>query len=401
LIKRSTPIYLYCVYDEIFELIKSLGFKNVYSLDLNLPISIGDFIVTPRQALDADVDSLFQVQVAGINILNVVDSWIDSTTLLRLEKLGPWDLIMWPFQTMQEIEVLSPKRLLNEKVEIPHEWIDQLRTLKPKNLIPSSCQFIQEDWSWYQNAFFPISYKDFIKKLNDKIPSTHVFKLNPGCSITMDKKSMTAGPPLEFVKPIGNQDVDYHYKPYLQPIPTSEIAKKFPSLCIDKTKAVFDFCQSELIERYQSLPQASDGYFEKERVWRLLVFDHEGKSKCFDYKLKGNHAQLIGNDFLICSETSFQNDSELKKTSSYTIGWLTEIPIAKLYGALKEGEALNSIYVRINDCIFADSIEAEIKLADVMEDPLLRCLFSGQAGSYQMAQLKRIRSSNQFCNLKS
>ena len=53
--------------------------------------------VVPREAMDAEVDSMFQVRAAGLNVLNVVDSWIDDAALARLVAEKPWDLVLWPF----------------------------------------------------------------------------------------------------------------------------------------------------------------------------------------------------------------------------------------------------------------------------------------------------------------
>ena len=76
------------------------------------------------------------------------------------------------------------------------------------------------------------------------------------------------------------------------------------------------------------------------------------------------------------------------------IGWLTEVPIAKIYAALELGEALTSMYIRINDAVFQDEIENEIQTTDVVEDPLIKCLFTNIFGAYQKAQLKRLKPSN-------
>lgn len=53
------------------------------------------------------MDSMFQIKAVGLNVLNVVDSWIDPTALIELAHDAPWDMVLWPFQTMREIEVLS------------------------------------------------------------------------------------------------------------------------------------------------------------------------------------------------------------------------------------------------------------------------------------------------------
>ncbi len=74
------------------------------------------------------------------------------------------------------------------------------------------------------------------------------------------------------------------------------------------------------------------------------------------------------------------------------LGWTTEIPISKLYAALELGESLTSMYMRINDTVFDAAIEDEIGRAEVVDDPLIRCLFNDVFGAYQAAQLRRLQA---------
>jgi hypothetical protein len=76
--------------------------------------------------------------------------------------------------------------------------------------------------------------------------------------------------------------------------------------------------------------------------------------------------------------------------SDAALGWTTEIPAAKLYAALASGESLTSMYMRINDTVFDAETERALADADVVDDPLIRCLFSSTFGAYQAAQLKRL-----------
>ena len=59
-------------------------------------------------------------------------------------------------------------------------------------------------------------------------------------------------------------------------------------------------------------------------------------------------------------------------------------------GALQRGEALTSMYLRVNDTVFDPATEAALEQAEVIEDPLIRCLFNGVFGAYQAAQLARL-----------
>lgn len=370
---KSTPIYIYCIFEELFEIIKELGFTEVYPLWIDKVVKIGTIEVIPRRALDVEVDSIFQITAAGLNVLNVVDSWIDHETLERLAKATAWDMIIWPFQTMRELEVLAPSRAVTASRELPPEWLEQLKILKPKYIVPSSCQFRFEDWSWYNKKFFPITYKQFNKEIQSLLPEAKVVRLNPSVSIELFHDSLNLALPLEWMRSIGEQDVDYEYTESLKLPTTAEIAKHFQALSLAQAEKVFAYCELGLIEKYHSMELSPNSYFEKSRHWRLSVYDHNGNEKSFHYQIHGKDIQLI---------------AELKEP----ISWLTELPLAKLYAAIEQGESLTSMYFRVNDMVFSSAVEDQIKEVDPVEDPLIRCLYNGAFGSYQKAQLKKIKN---------
>ncbi len=372
LIDRSTPIYMFCVFDEMFDLIRQLGFTEVYSLDLNIHIQVGPFEVIPRVALDADVDSLFQIKAEGLNILNVVDSWIGDATLGLLARSAPWDLLLWPFQTMRELEVIAPSRSQPASQDLPEEWIKQLQILNPRFLVPSSCQFIQEQWSWYNHAFFPISYKKFASKMEALLPQTQVVRINPSVSYLLTADSFELSSPISWIELVGEQMVDYDYQPSLKAPPTSEVAKHFEDLSREQKEYLLDYCRIGLIEKYLTLESDPDSFFAQNRIWELLLYSQDGSCVKFQYKIKGNIIELLA-----------QSGGEPS--------WCTEVPAAKVYAALTQGESLTSMYVRINDREFSPDIVADLRNVDIGEDPLIRCLFTGNFASYQKAQLKMIR----------
>ena len=373
LLKRDTPIYMYCQFEELFSWIRELGFSNVHSIEIGKTISIGSIEVTPHRALDADVDSIFQIRAGSVNVLNVVDSWIDDTTLAKLSGISPWDMVLWPFQTMRELEVLAPSRAKPAPAELPEEWIEQLKILKPRFLIPSSCQFRMEEWSWYNHAFFPISYVEFKTQMTETLPGCQIVRLDPGVSVTLSKNSLEASAAIPWIRPIGDQSVDYEYKKDLKPPSTAEISQKLTALTSAQAERVSRYCRQELPKKFESMDQLPDPYFQKKRLWQLSVYDHRGYAENFLYSIEGNRIESVS-------------------ASKEDLAWLTEVPAAKLFAALESGEALTSMYMRINDRIFSDSIEKEIQDADIMEDPLIHCLFTGAFGSYQKAQLDLIKA---------
>ena len=369
LLDRATPLYIYCIFEELFDMVRQLGFTQVHALRLDQPVEVGAFQVVPREAMDADVDSMFQVKAAGLNVLNVVDSWIDDATLAKLAGEGPWDMVLWPFQTMRELEVLTPSRAAAAPPELPEEWLPQLRALKPRYIVPSSCEFLQEPWSWYNRAFFPISYAQFAREVGAALPDAQVVRLDPSVSVRLDATSLRPAPPLGWVIPVGSQEVDYVYEGNAAPPSTAEIARHFAPLTAPQQARVMAFCREELIEKYGETEAASD-YFERPRIWQLSVYDHAGRRTRFRYRLDAGGAS--------------------HDEGGAPLGWTTDVPAAKLYAALELGESLTSMYMRINDAVFDADIERELARAEVVDDPLIRCLFGESFGAYQAAQLRRL-----------
>jgi hypothetical protein len=372
LLDRATPLYIYCIFDELFDMVRELGFTNVRPLGQNQPVTVGPFEVIPREAMDADVDSMFQIKAGGLNVLNVVDSWIDDTTLPALVAQGPWDMVLWPFQTMREIDVLTPSRVVAAAPALPDEWIPQLRALAPRYVVPSSCQFRQEPWSWYNRAFFPISYAHFMREVTAALPGTTVVRLDPSVSVRLDAVSLQPAPPLDWVIPVGEQNVDYRYEGNAAPPSTADIARHFAPLSREQRARVEHFCEVELIARYADVDEGASDYFGQPRVWELAVYDHAGQATRFRYRLTPGAA--------------WRDDG------AGPLEWTTEVPAARLHAALEEGEALTSMYVRINDIRFDAATETQLTDMDVdaVDDPLIRCLFSDTFGAYQAAQLRRL-----------
>ena len=336
-LKRDIPIYMFSVHKEIFALLREIGFKNIYSLELNKTVTIGKFKITTRPALDKDVDSIFHIEANGINILNVVDSWIDWDTLKVLAKTK-WDMILWPFQTMREIDVLCPEMAEPASRELPPEWIEQLKTLNPRYIVPSSCQFIQEEWSWYRQAYFPISYRQFEKEMKLTLPNSKVIRMNPGTAVLLANNSIEPTKNLDWITAVGFQDVDYDFSENIKIPTTKEIAQNFPSITEEQAERVYKYCQS----------------IKPETSWKLSVYNHQGEVKDFYYP-----------------------------NQNAKIHWFTEVILTKLYAALELGESLSSMYLRIKT--------AEIEAVDIMDDPLIHCLFNDNRFGYQKAQLKKLR----------
>lgn len=421
-LSKTTPVFLYCVHQELFEMIRKLGFTDVRALRVDQTETVGPFSITPRRALDDRTDTIFEITTSDCKILNVVDAQLDAETVAQLAKSAPWDLVLWPFQVMRESEVLAPTRVepdaifadaivtdanqesrlstssqqLQKSTQVfPTEWTEQLQRLQPRAVVPSSCQFIHEEWSWYRNFFFSYSYREFQNYLAQILPLTKVTRLNPGCALEWAQKQFQPTEPLPWITPVGPQDVDYKLSPE-QPIPdTSAIAQKFPALSPLQLQRILLFCKSEIIKRYQLIGPPEDIYFQKPRLWRLSIFDHLGQPSHFYYQLRDEEMTVVKIiDVEITPITkSYVTDSPNSADQLKNIAWTTEISTHKLYSALENGESLSSLYLRINAHRFSEKIEGEMREVNHLDDPLLRALYNGDALSYHRAQLKRLQKS--------
>src|SRR5690606_2583141 len=152
----------------------------------------------------------------------------------------------------------------------------------------------------------------------------------------------------------------------------SEIAMKFSPLTEEQSAKVYEYCLAGILEKYNSLEACEESYFESPRRWKLSVYDHLGEARDFYYDVKS--------DALV--KASHGGDA---------VAWSTEVSVAKFYGALEAGETLTSMYLRVNDFPFSRDLKEELSMVDIVNDPLIRCLFSGSVSAYQAAQLKRLQ----------
>ena len=400
---RTTPVFIFCRFEKMQSLLRELGFQKVQNLELDSPLELGPFKVTPRRAAQLDIDSLLQIQVGELNILNVVDSEIDPETMSLLRGEPRWDLILWPFQVMRETEVLDPRRALSLPVRnILVEMAAQIKLLRPRFLVPSSCQFQMENGSWYNQAFFAVSYQEFSEVLKeillDDCPS--IIRMNPGVGYELSSHSLLRLPNLEWVQPVGEQDLDYSYDAKLVAPSTSEIARRMPALTDLQRLTLKNYLSVTLPLRYHEIGPPGGLYFNRKVQWELRTYDDLGCATSHWYEI--NEEQLRMRSAPIPASQPVSNGLDLdmarRRATAAVVAtparWRTDISEYKLLSAFESGEALNSIYLRVNDCEYDRETEEKLKCADVMMDPLIRCLYDGVFGSYQEGQLCRIRESD-------
>lgn len=393
LLNRRIPIYLYCHDNELFQMIESLGFETVQSLELNRKYKIGSFEITPHRALDADVDSVFQIQVGDLNILNLVDAWLDPTTLELLARQNPWDLVLWPFQNLKELDVLSPSRaswgtarLAGQAPEtIPPEFLEHLGSLNPRFLVPSACQFRHEDWSWYNQALFPITYLDFQRYIEQNLPACSVIRMNPSQSFLLGKDTFCQIDPLSWVIPVGPQDVDYTPAYEKTPPTAAHMASHFPPLPREHRQLVLNYCRLGLADRLSKDELLTDSFFRVPRIWKLIIYGNDYKKSVFTFEICKGRIHLIAESL----DHSDLASREVKDPRP--CAWQTEVSEFKLYSCLETGESLTSMYLRINDCVFESDVEQDLTGVDLLIDPLVQSLFSHSPLEYQRAQLRRIQ----------
>ena len=117
LLNRSIPIYLYSSSPEYFELLEEMGFLRIQRIRVGDVIECGGARIQVHEAEDSEMDCIFSFSWLKYKILNCVDSWIPAKTFEELRMIH-WNLILWPFQKFQEVEVLAPRLLQWESPSI-------------------------------------------------------------------------------------------------------------------------------------------------------------------------------------------------------------------------------------------------------------------------------------------
>ena len=167
-------------------------------------------------------------------------------------------------------------------------------------------------------------------------------------------------------------------------MPTAQIAKNLPKISLDEKKQIDNFCKEQIPLKFEKNLDASaeDSFWKGEsKKWKLIVYSELAKQKSYFYKIEDG--KIFSIDYI--------HDFELD--------WLTEITEYKLYSALNNGESLTSLYIRINDIKLNDKAEINLQDIDLLEDPLLQCLYNEDIAQYQRRQLIQIRESkNDFRN---
>lgn len=380
---KNTPIYMYCVHDEIFALLRELGFSKVFRMEHGQKVQINDILVCAYPALDFDIDCVLHIQHQNMNILNVVDSWIDWDTHQELCGLCEWDLVLWPFQSMRELDVLSPQYALAPSLEMPPEHLQQIRELKAKYVLASSCQLKFEEWSWYNTYFFPITYQKFAEQISTEIADTKCLQLLPGQSLFCQKLDdqkfeLHESDALSWIACAESdlnhlKTLDYVYLEKTQISSTAEIAERFPALQEEEKTQVFDFLKNEMPRIYAmlNLEISEQDYFFTRRHYSLKIYDPNFVVKTFYYKLDAGKMQY--------SEDVLQG-----------VDWHCEISAYKLLCALSRGESLSSIYLRVDSKALGFREDLQGSEADVLQDPLIQVLYTNQFANYQKYQLKNI-----------
>ena len=377
LIDRNTAIYLHCEDLEAVDFLNKMGFQNVHLIKPFQKLNLAGLEIQTWPALN-EVDIVIQLTYQNIQILNVVDSWLHPETLADLIKIH-WNLILWPFQLMREIEILTPHRFLGQTDEYPVEPQNQLSQFQTQAVVPSSCQFIFKEFgvekNWQNQFYFGFSYQKFSNLMQQLNPAAAIYRLDPGQSVLVNSQDIKKADSISWIRPMDNKTVDYEFNPDIIIPQMNGYIGHLLSVEIDQIK---NFCENGLIQYFDENGLELFHYFPKGFIWNLQVVGDWQQSYYFQFvadrkNQHGFQVQLV------------------RPVTDSKVQWLTEISAYKLHSALNRSESLSSLEIRINDrnWLWSEGDEfSDLNSPDVVEDPLLGILYSSGELSYQRAQLK-------------
>jgi len=126
------------------------------------------------------------------------------------------------------------------------------------------------------------------------------------------RNSLKDSTELCWIKPIGDQDVDYQYDPDFVPPSTADITKHIMPLESRESDFVTEYCILGLLTTFSSLEPTTEPYFQKSIFWQLRTYDHLGNAEIFNYKISGSKIELVEEDLRLSNPRLADRNSESK-----------------------------------------------------------------------------------------
>lgn len=375
-LNRQISIYLYSpIHSRIFSLIKSLGFINVFPLEVFTSYEVKDIKVQIWPALENDIDCVLSIHSCDTHILNVVDAWLPSGILPQLQRYN-WDLVLWPFQYMRELNVLSPDRFKQCIQSILPEHVEQLTKLQMSYLVMSSCQIKMQGDSWLNQHYFSLSYRQFMDQLQPLLSKTKIIKLNPGQGIggfgTAEVGSRVALNYLSLLTP--DAESEYFFNPLLVAPSLATLSPGMGQLSIAEKLFLQNFIKYALSNLLNLLKWDAESLFMAEQfTWQLITYDQRGNATSY-YFIRA------------------RNEFYLSSSPPTSVDWVTEIAETRGYQALTKGYPLTCLNLQIARAPLSKRGEAYLQEAyQLMEDPLIKVLYTANPLRFFDFQYAQIR----------
>lgn len=373
---RDTEIYIYSKFSEAVTLLLSLGFRKVRLLDEGFSLAIGDFLVSGHQSQYPDVDQIYEIEVEGLRILNLVDSFPGEASVEYFSK-NKYDLLITPFQCMRELEILCPQIELDSSVQSA-DPLQKINILNARYVLAGACQFKFEKWSWLNFHYFKNSYAAFRNAVISSIPFAQPLQLAPLKTMIFNNKELTLEAPRpECIHNSANQaeseDYDFNLN---SPVPTtSEVSQHFIHVSDVEFLSLVRFLETILVETYSNLESSDSPYFAGTWNYSITLWNGPNQQVNKYYEVSGSLMELLDK-------------------APAEVHWRSEIVASKLLGAISGLETLSSLYLRLNDPRNEFAPRKDIQFVSPIEDPLIRVLFDDKPFSYQKSQLKILTSRN-------
>lgn len=228
LFNRETPIYFFGGTDEEIGALKAIGFKTVVKLKLNRSQKVNDLVVTPIDNVMGETECGFLTQSERFSVLNLVDSFLTEDILKKINRRGPFDLVLYPFQEHHLTRLSGGDFGSSIDFESYSNRIKMAGGLATKLLVPGSCQIQFVDAKWRNLRAFPISHKRFMSDLRVLYPKLRAAELLPGDSVIL---SGTARPKVVRKNPysrlLDSRETAYDFQPGCEIVP---LADEYPPL---------------------------------------------------------------------------------------------------------------------------------------------------------------------------
>ncbi len=260
-----------------------MGFKEVHQLSFDKIVKVKSVAVECIRTKFSFFECAFKISSRTAKVLNLVDGDLTEKTLKEIIKKGPYDFCFFPFQEINQEQLVVPSSPLNIKRAYGRR-IRFAAQIPVKHIGTASCDIAYKHEVWRNRKAFPIDKKRFVRDLTKLNPVINGVEIVPGVVVNIAKGKVDAEGRSAYLSKSRSKEIDCRFKEGLL-IPSIQGAvrslKQERELKRIANDFVEDFCRNS--RAFKSLPNLRKKWI-KGKVFHFQIVSKKNLNFYFRYK---------------------------------------------------------------------------------------------------------------------